>query len=186
MSRGRHAPGDGPLGPSLGAASGRGLALLGVAVVVAVVLLHTEHPVSPGAGPTTTTSTTAAPGPIGPVTPASAPTTTIPRAQVNVLVANGTKVPLGASHLATALASLGYHLATPSDTTQAVTASSVYFAAGYEQPASAIAGLLGLDPSTVLPLPAALPVTTTTGINVVVVEGTTLAQRFASSSSLSG
>lgn len=185
MSQGRHAADDRSLGRSTTLALGRGLLLVGVAVVISVVLLHTvpTPATSPsGAGPARSPATSAA---ISRHRPGSgATTTTVAPSQVAVLVANGTSVGKGASHLSTALGSAGYHMLTPTDTTQAQSASAVYFVPGYADAAAAIANLLQLSPSTVQGLPSGLPVPSVAGADIVVVEGPDLAQRFSSSSSL--
>lgn len=188
MSQGRHAADDRSLGRSTGIALGRGALLVAAAVVISVVLLHTVPTpgASPGtAGPTATTATTAT---TNRHRSASAPVTTgttLARSQISVLVANGTSVGSGASHLSTALGALGYHMLTPTDTTQSQSASAVYFASGYSDAAAAMATLLQLGPATVQPIPSPPPVPSAGSADIVVVEGPHLAQRFASATSLS-
>lgn len=187
MSQGRHAADDRSLGRSTSLALGRGALLVGAAVVIGVVLLHTVP--TPGASPApsgspagagTTVTTVRHRSAVSPATTA----TSVPRSQVSVLVANGTSVGLGASHLSTALGAAGYHVLTPTNTTQSQSASAVYFVSGYADAAAALATLLQLGPSTVQGLPSSLPVPSVAGADIVVVEGPNLAQRFASSSSL--
>lgn len=186
MSQGRHAADDRSLGRSTSLALARGILLVGVAVVISVVLLHTVP--TPGTRPTGA-------GPASSPAPSTATsrhrsgsgattTTAAAPSQIAVLVANGTSVGKGASHLSTALGAAGYHMLTPTDTTQAQSASAVYFVPGYADAAAAIANLLQLGPSTVQAVPSGLPVPSVAGADIVVVEGPHLAQRFSSSSSL--
>jgi hypothetical protein len=52
--------------------------------------------------------------------------------------------------------------------------SSVYYAAGQQEAAAAIAAELGIKPAAVVPLTSAVPVTGVSGIDVVVVIGSDL------------
>ena len=53
--------------------------------------------------------------------------------------------------------------------------SAVYYAAGQQEQAASIATTIGVQPSQVLPVSAATPVSGTTGVDVVVVIGADLA-----------
>ena len=71
----------------------------------------------------------------------------------------------------------------PTDTTTPVNVTNVYYAAGEQGAASSIAASLGIKPTAVLPLTSSVPVSGTTGVDVVVVIGPDLAgQGFPSSS----
>jgi hypothetical protein len=114
------------------------------------------------------------------------PTTvnSLPASRVTVLVANGTGVGLGATHLDQALRSAGYKTLGPMNTTRPESAPAVYFASGYDQAAAALAQRLRLPPSSVTPLPASVPVTSYRGADVVIIEGTTLAHEYSTTSTL--
>lgn len=186
MNSGRH-----PAGPkSSGIALGKGLILLVVALVIGIVVLRSvPTPVAPRAAttPVTTTPDTA---PAQPATkPAatgpSAPTITLPPAKVAVLVANGTTVPAGAGNMVTALKALGYNVLPASDTTAPASATVVYYVSDtYKQAALTLADKLGQPPGVVTVLSKSAPLSTTTGADVVVIEGPTLALRFAGPVSL--
>jgi hypothetical protein len=181
---GQHAASDGSFGRSAGIQVGRAVALVAVAVLVGVILLH--HNKTPSgattvaARPTTTTtvhghpSTTTATQP-GATTPLRAPTT------VKVLVANGTVASGGGStHLAgtvsTKLKGQGYDTLAAVNATQGVTASIVMFQPGYDKEAAALAQALSLPASAVQPMPATPPVSNLFGANILVVAGPDLAQ----------
>lgn len=185
--------GEEPLGRTARVALGRGLALLAVAVVVGIVLLHTlgppraaqagQPPVSPS--PTTSASPSTSTGSGSPTTTVPpTTTTTLAPAKVTVLVANGTGKGLGATHMSAALKSVGYHTLAPVNTTSPQSSPAVYFASGYDQAAAAIANLIKLGPSTVAPIPSSPPVASATGADVIVIEGTALAQTYSSSTTL--
>ncbi len=171
-----------PLPPSEGAGPtngghdhvhlGRAIVLVVVAVVVGALLLNvasrpTVDNASSTAPPATTTTT-------HPKTPTTT-TTTVPRSSVAVLSANGTSVAGVAADVSTALKAQGWNTLTPVDTTAPVTASAVYYAAGQQASAATIASYLGLKPTTVQPLTTSAPVSTTAGVEVLVVVGPDLA-----------
>jgi hypothetical protein len=119
--------------------------------------------------PPTTTSSTGA----------TTTTTTIPHAGVKVLVANGTQQNGAAAHFTQVLQAQGWSMGTATNTTAAASTTNVYYAATRQQQGAEIASELGLNPTVVQPLTAAVPVAGTTGIDVVVVIGPDLAGRAA-------
>ncbi|MGH9071222.1 MAG: LytR C-terminal domain-containing protein [Acidimicrobiales bacterium] len=185
MNSGRHAAGPRPSGLALG----RGFLLLVVALVVGIIVLRSiPTPRPSGAAATTTTTTTERPGSqTGKPTGDTTTTTMAPLApaKVQILVANGTSVPVGAGNLVNALKALGYDVLVPYDTTAAATATAIYYASSiYKPSALTLASLLSKPASVVSALPKSIPVTTTATPNVVIIEGPNLAKRFASPVSL--
>lgn len=166
--------------------------LIVVAVAVAVVLLHRQ----PSSGTAVTTKASAPPPTaVVPTTATTVPPTSIPPAQVKVLVLNGTLKGNLAGELTSHLKSNpGYNTLIPDNTTSAVQSSSVYAVTSqYVAEANAIATSLGLPPSSVVTnVPANVPISRAeqTEANVVVVIGPDLASRLpsitGSSSSSSG
>ena len=154
----------------------RGALLIGVAVVLGAVLLAQSFqgggsPVSAGAGTTTSTVKRTETS----TTPSTTPQPHDP-ATVKVLVLNGS----GKSGIAKAgadqLKAANYTTLDPKNaaTSAPITASVVYFTAGYEADAQQIAAKLGLAPSAVQPLPSPPPpaVGDPKDANVVVMIGT--------------
>ncbi len=151
-----------------------------VAVVLGVLLLqagnHTPSSAegtSAGAPATTTTAPGHGSGTSGAAKKkTTTTTTTFPnKGKVNVLVANGTSVANGATDYASELKSDGWNTQPPADTTTPVNSSNVYYAAGQQSAATAVASQLGLKPSAVQPLTTAVPVSSTAGTDVLVVLG---------------
>jgi len=157
----------------------RGIAVLVVAVVIGALLLWkagdggSSQPVATG-GPSTTvdisglTSTTAA---------GSDTTTTTQGTQgntpssVKVIVLNGSGKAGVAKSNSEAIGAKGYTMLTPGNAAKNASTTTIYYAAGYDSDAKAIAALLGKTPDVVLPMP-----TTTLGpgaetANVVVLLG---------------
>ena len=179
MKPGQHAAGDGSFGRSSGVAAGRAAALLAVAVVLGVVLLNAADDVprqrSSAGGATETTMRSVT------TTTMVTTTTTTPARQpkdVKVIPANGTAVKGAASKVRDMLREAGYNVLAPGDAKRA-DASAVYFTAGYDREAVAVAEVLGLPTSAAKPVPAAPPVTDLRGANVAVVVGPELAERVA-------
>jgi hypothetical protein len=90
-------------------------------------------------------------------------------------VANGSSVRGLAGLIATKLHTAGYNTLAVVNTTQPVTASLVYYEAGYQKEAAAAAQVLGLAPTTVVAMPSPPPVTNLNTANVLVVTGPDLA-----------
>ena len=166
-----HAAADGSFGRSAAGSTARGVLLLGVALLLGIVLLQstdrsptlstTEKP------PVTSPATTAA--------PATTTTTVAPAAHdpktVKVLAANGSTVNGLADKTRLKLQESGYNALTAVTATTKVHSSVVYFAAGFDQDAHAIATLLSLAPTAVQPLPAKAPAPNVAQANVVVLAG---------------
>jgi hypothetical protein len=184
MSTGTHARDDGSFGRSAGTQTLKGAALLVVAIVIGVVLLHTApaNTTTISTGPSTP-ATTKAPRPArtrATTTTAPAPTTsTVPQphppAQVHVAVANGSGVSGLAGRIRAQLNSAGYNTTTPALNAPApVAATTVYYVAGYQPDALAVAtGQLSLTAGAVKPMPTPPPVPAAqiSGVEVLVIAG---------------
>jgi len=184
MSSGMHARGDGSFGRSAGTQTLKGAGLLAIAVIIGIVLLHTAPAnittvsASSTSPPTTkapkhsTTRTTVTQAPLSTTTTAPP---THPPAQVKVAVANGSGVPGLAGRLRVQLNSAGYNTSIPAlNAPAAVPATTIYYVAGYEPDAKAIAsGQLSLPATVVKPMPNPSPVpqAATQGAEVLVIAG---------------
>jgi hypothetical protein len=125
----------------------------------------------PPTPPATTTPTTVAGGH---KTAPTTTTTTVPHSSVTVVVANATETNGLAGLKSTFLTSQGWAVQAPVDAATTEATSSVYYAAGQQEAAAAIATELGIKPAAVVPLTSAVPVTGVSGIDVVVVIGSDL------------
>jgi hypothetical protein len=161
---------------------GKALALLVVAVVVGVLCLQVgaRPTVDTGASSSGPTTTTTVPRP----TTSTTTTTTAPNASVKVVVANGGTVNGAAAFFTTKLHADGWSTLTPTNATP-VTASAVYYAAGQQQPAEAIATKLGLASTVVHPIATVTPAVGITGADVVLIVGPDLSSQVTSSSTTS-
>ncbi len=121
-----------------------------------------------GSASTTTTPTTA---PAHPTTT----TTTIPPSKVPVLVANASGVSGAAAAVSTQLQPGGWDLLPPVNASAQVTVSHVYYLAGFEAPAAAIATSLHLPAGSVAPYTTAAPISSIGTAEVAVVVGPELA-----------
>jgi hypothetical protein len=159
----------------------RGIALIVVAVVLGVVLLNATDSPEPfvpkvtAADGVTTTSTTEAPDGTASTTATTAVATAHKPGDVTVLVVNGSGVKGAAGRVATTVASEGYKLKPPGNTNNPAAASNVYYQAGYEADARAIAAKLTPAPG-VQPMPDPAPVKDLLGANVLVVVAADLAK----------
>jgi len=179
MRRGQHAADDGSFGRSAGGAMARGVALIVVAVLLGVILLRATDDAEPFRavdtnGSTATTDTTV-PGD----DPVTDPTdTTLPEArnpaEVTVLVANGARINGLAGRVSDQLKAANYVVAEPDNTKAPADASMVFYAAGYEADAAAVAALLSPAPATA-PLPEPPPVDDMKGAQILVVAAADLA-----------
>jgi hypothetical protein len=156
--------------------SARGFFLVAAAVALGIGILasigKTVTPGSPAAavvGPTTTTTAPQATT----TTTRALPTHTA--SSVKVLVVNGTSVSGVAGKLKTRLASGGWDLLAPTNTTSPAQASAVYYAAGYQGDAQAVAAAAGLGAGALQAMTAQLPVADSSGAQVIVVVGPDLA-----------
>ncbi|MDP9389421.1 MAG: LytR C-terminal domain-containing protein [Actinomycetota bacterium] len=179
-ARPRHATEDGSFGRSAGIAAGRGAALLAVALLLGFVLLRAgdEAPADRVTAGDPTEET------LPPVTDVVEPPTVAPTAparpprEVRVLSVNGTDVSGVARRITDQLRQAGYNVLAPADV-EAVNASAVYYAAGFEREAQAVGEALGLPVTVVQALPTPPPLPNVRGANVLVVVGPDLAQRVA-------
>ncbi len=149
---------------------GRRIGLILVALVALAAAGYVGSVVGPhfkasSASPTTITS----------VPPVSTTTSTVPHASVKVQVANGTQEPNAAGHFAQLLQQQGWNVGTPGNTTAAASTTSIYYAPSQQQAAALIAAELQVPGTAVQPMGATVPVTNTTGVDVVVVIGADLA-----------
>jgi len=148
----------------------RGVLLTALAVVVGVTVLSSIsriHSTPSAAASAATTTTVTAPS-----RPANTTTTTLathPPGSVKVLVANGTATKGVAGKLATKLHTDGYDTLAPTNTTSTANASAVYYTAGYQGDADAVASAAGLTASAVQPLTSSVTVPTSSAEIVVVV-----------------
>jgi hypothetical protein len=142
-------------------------------VVVTVLLLGVIHPTSSGtaAGPVATTTTT----PAHPTTT----TTTVPPSHVPVLVANASGITGAATAVTAQLQTAGWDLLPPVNASTQVTKSNVYYVAGQQKPAEAIATSLQLPASAVVPYTTSAPVSSIGTAEVLVVVGPDLADKSA-------
>jgi hypothetical protein len=148
----------------------RAVVVAAVAVVIGALLVDSVTK-GPQTSATPAVTTTAPP----PSAASTTTTTTVPHGSVKVLVANGTTEPNVAAHFTAQLQSAGWAMQPAADTTAPATTSNVYYAAGQQAAANEIASALGLKPSAVQPLTTSVPVSGTTGVDVVVVIGPDLA-----------
>jgi hypothetical protein len=171
---GRHAAADGSFRRSVRGAALRGAVLLAIAVILGIVLLQSADdndafsPVRTGPagedGETATATTTR---------PPRTTTTTQalrPAAEVKVLAVNGTSVRGLAGQFKDRLRAAGYNALAPTDALKKPqAASAVYYVAGYEAEARAVAQLLEIP--AVAPMPTPAPVASLQSANVVVMVG---------------
>jgi len=146
--------------------------LVGATVLVAV---GTRAPVSGLPSSAVTTTTAAAHGTTTTTRTGGTTTTTMARSATSVQVANGSQGTNLAAHYSAILSAQGWATKPPLDATAQEATSSVYYAAGQQEAAAAIATELKLSPSAVHPLTTAVPVTGASGNDVVVVIGADLA-----------
>jgi hypothetical protein len=152
--------------------------LIGFLVAATVlVAVGTRAPVSglPSSAVTTTTTTRAGGTTTSTTRAGGTTTTTMARSATSVQVANGSQGTDLAAHYSAILSAQGWATKPPLDATAQEATSSVYYAAGQQEAAAAIATELKLSPSAVHPLTTAVPVTGASGNDVVVVIGADLA-----------
>lgn len=148
--------------PPTGAA-GRGVVLVVFALIVGLVLLwkgpvndrrvltdpSTASTIKDDVAVTVTPQTTASTVPV--------PVTQVPPAQLTIAVANGSGKGGVAGSLVKALSPAGYTQAKSTNATSTVAASVIYFDAGYEADAKAVATAAKLSPVIVKARPASVP-----------------------------
>jgi hypothetical protein len=106
---------------------------------------------------------------------AATTTTTAPPSSVSVVVANATSTNGLAAHFSTVIAAGGWNMGTPIDANTTEATSAVYYASDEQEAAASIATTIGVQPTAVLPITSATPVSYPTGTDVVVVIGEDLA-----------
>ncbi|HWE70308.1 MAG TPA: LytR C-terminal domain-containing protein [Acidimicrobiales bacterium] len=156
------------------------LILFIIATAVALRQVHAPTPVSSAATVATTTTVAGAGGTTTSTTHAgghAATTTTTPPSKVPVVVANGSNVTGAAGSISTRLQSAGWQVLPAENATSNVTASVVYYVAGFQPSAAAIAQLLGVPTSGIQPLTSAAPVGAVGAADVVVVVGPDVASK---------
>ena len=151
-------------------------------IIATAVALGQVHPVARSTSATfaTTAPVTSATHPAAHPTTTTPPTITTPPAKVSVLVANGSNVSGAAGTTSTQLQAGGWTLLPPVNASSNVTASVVYYVAGYQPSAVVIAKSLGLGTTAVQPLTSSAPVGKVGTANVVVVVGPDVASRGSS------
>ena len=140
-----------------------------VFVATTVLVLGVIHPstVRSASGSVVPAAPTTTSRPTHPATT----TTTIPPSTVHVLVANASGVTGAAATVSNRLQVGGWNLLPPVNASAKVTTSSVYFVAGQQQAADAVAAALHLPASVVVPYTTAAPITTIGTAEVAVVVG---------------
>jgi hypothetical protein len=160
---------------------GRAAIVLIIFIIALALALHYVHPATPSSSAATrattattraSTSTTSAAGHAGSTT-----TTTTPPSKVPVVVANGSNVSGAAGSISTELQAAGWQILPAENATSNVSASVVYYVAGLQPSAAAIAKFLGVPSSGVQPLTSAAPVGAVGTAQVVVVVGPDVASK---------
>ena len=171
MRRGAHAAADGSFGRSAAGHAGRGAALLFVALLIGIGLLQSTDR-SDTIGTTEATTPTTKPAATVPpsTTSSTAPTPAHDPKTVKVLSANGTTTDGVGAKLQTKLRTAGFNTLSPVTSTTKLDTTQILFTPGFQPDALAIATLLGVPASAVLPLPAKPPVVVGSA-NVVVIAG---------------
>lgn len=177
--------------------TGRAVILIVVAIVVAVVLLHHHEPSAVNASSTSkassstteASSATTVPPHATTTAPTTTPPSTVPVANVKVLVLNGASFAQPyASEFTAKLKTLGYNTLTPNNASGTVTKTAIYvLTQGFAPEAQALASSLGLPPTAVQTnVPSGPPLSSGisgTGANLVLVVGPDLAAQATSGSS---
>jgi hypothetical protein len=179
VSRGSHAADDGSFGRSAGGAMTRGILLILVAVLLGVVLLNATEGSEPFEAATSSDDGGGGDRGISPSTAATESTTTTAApvardpAEVTVYVVNGSGVPGAAARLTETLRSENYVTTEPGNV-ETVESSRIYYVAGYEADANAVATLL-TPPPAVEEMPDPAPVDDLRGAQILVVMAADLA-----------
>jgi hypothetical protein len=99
--------------------------------------------------------------------------TTTPAAQLPIIAANGSKISGLAGKTKTQLAAAGYTSVIATDATSAASTSIVYFVAGFEKDAEAVAAAIGMPAARLaqMPDPSQVPVSSIGDVKVVIVLG---------------
>jgi len=99
------------------------------------------------------------------------------RANVTVIVSNGTTTNGAAAHVTQILKAEGWTTSMPVNTTSPVSVTTVYYAPNQRAPAIHVAAAIGVGSAAVQPVTTSTPVPGATGVDVVVVIGPDLASR---------
>lgn len=170
-----------PTGPTRGTSPVRGVVLVAVAIVLGFFVLRAIDDTGGAPGVTTDTEATAGGEPEDSETPpeTEAPPEPRPPAEVVVLVANASGVSGAAGAQRDILAGAGYQTLEPTNATEAIEATQVLSAPGFEVDAAALASQIGAPPESVQPLtelPALdAPPPDPAAVNVIVMLGPDLA-----------
>ena len=156
---------------------GRAAIVLIIFIIATAVSLRYVHPATPSSASTATTRPTSATTthPAGHATTTTS--TTTPPSKVPVVVANGSNVSGAAGSISTELQAAGWQILPAENATSNVSASVVYYVAGLQPSAAAIAKFLGIPTSGVQPLTSAAPVGAVGTAQVVVVVGPDVASK---------
>jgi hypothetical protein len=149
----------------------RAVIVLAGFVITTVLVLGVIHPTpstSGGAAGSSATTTTQPPH-------ATTTTTTAPPAHVPVLVANASGVTGAAGVVTTELQTAGWTVLPPVNASARVTTSSVYYVAGQQRAAEALATSLHLPASAVVAYTTSAPVSSISTAELLVVVGPDLA-----------
>lgn len=144
----------------------KALAVVAGAVALAVVLVHL------GAPPLTTKPVVDPPFMTAPHHKVVTRKGILPAKRFHVLVADGSGTATVATKLFTIIKSAGWGVLTPVDAAAVVKHTLIYYATGKKSLAQAVAITLHLGASSITPISAAMPVSVSTGADVVVVVGT--------------
>jgi hypothetical protein len=187
MRSATHARSDNSFARSAGTQTAKGAALIALAVVIGVVLLHTAPKVQTV---TVATPATQPPARASKATVPPAPTsTTIPPArptsQVHVEVANGTQVIGLGGKIRSLLSTDGYNTDKPAldAPTKDHATTTIYFQPGFQSDALQLATTLSIPATAVQPMATPAPVPQSLdGVDLLVIAGTDIAGSGGSSS----
>ena len=136
--------------------------------MVAAVLFLTQGTFPTAIGGSGSASTTTTTKPHG-------PTTTVPKSQTKVQVANASSTAGAATRVTQQLQTLGWNTLPPVNATSQVPSSQIYYAKGRKTAALEVAAELKVAKSAVAPLTTSVPVPGAAGDDVVVLVGPDLA-----------
>ncbi len=145
-------------------------------VVVVVIILSLTGALIGGHLHRGATAMSTTPPPTTPNTGVSSSVATN-RANVTVIVSNGTTTNGAAAHFTQILQADGWSTSTPVNATSPASATAVYYAPNQRAPAIQVATALGVRTAAVQPLTPSTPAPGATGVDVVVVIGPDLANR---------
>lgn len=167
-----------PKGPRGPLSYPRALAIVVVGIALGAYLLSLGPGHGAAAPPTTSTSTTVPPASTTTTTaPGTGSTGTKPSTAVKVLVANASETNGIAGYYTSQLASAGWGTLTAVTADTLETTSTVYYASGQQANAALVASELHVASSAVQPLGSTVPLSATTGADVVVIAGEDLAAK---------